>query len=72
MILLKNVIWIVRGEGSIYRPRVSGWMTKMQGEAKAYGELGCHKRDHMDCASLDPIRDGGKDKMNSQKRGLKG
>ena len=40
MIFLEKMIWIVRGEGSIYRPRVKGWRAKMFGEANGEGGLG--------------------------------
>ena len=46
----------MRGEGSIFRTGVEGWMVKMKGFGKAYGGLGCPKGKQMDYASLKSIR----------------
>ena len=46
----------MKEEGSIYRPRCRGMDGPDEGLIKAYGGLGFPKREHMDCASLEPIR----------------
>ena len=44
MILLEKMIWIVRGEGLIYRPRIKGWRAKMIGEVKDEAGVGLLER----------------------------
>ena len=56
MSLHEKIAYFVRGEGSIYRPRVKGLRAKMLGEANGEGGLRCPTRKHNPCAILGPTR----------------
>ena len=53
---MKDGLICERGGIQFIGQGVEGWISKMQGLVKAYGGLGCPKREHMDCTSLEPIR----------------
>ena len=56
-VYLRLFLWLWERRVQFIGQGVEGWMARMQGLVKSYGGLGCPKGKHMDCASLEPIRE---------------